>query len=203
MPKVRLDFDAAGACVGWTNAEYIQQPTFNPKTKKIEKSPDVLTEVSDADLPYVRRIYSRVAGKIIRTPLPAGTIETEKADAAKLAARALINRTVDALIEGGFTSDALGSVHRYKGDRDSQSNLMGVNAEGIDVDYPCFADGDEFAVERLHTAAQIAQVFKDGSARKKLCLKTARAGKAAVEAAADEAAVIVARDAAIADLEAL
>lgn len=90
-------------------------------------------------------------------------------------------RTRDSLI-GGFQSSALGAPHTYDSDEIDQMNLIGAVATGLSVDYKCI---DEAGVKafRTHTASQIKNVLKDGSAIKINALKIAREAKDRIESA--------------------
>lgn len=65
-------------------------------------------------------------------------------------------------IESGFTSNALGAVYWYDSSLpQDQTNLVGARLAGVDMNFTC-TDVDGVKTERLHTAAQIAQVFVAG-----------------------------------------
>lgn len=73
---------------------------------------------------------------------------------------ATINRACEALITGGFGSDALGARHQYSSQLDDQLNLTGAILRGLDMPYAC---RNEQGVKdfRLHTSAQLRQVGDD------------------------------------------
>lgn len=62
----------------------------------------------------------------------------------------------------GFTSNALGSMHRYEAMFHNQINLLGVIVAGVDVNYTCTKLSDNSKKQRLHTVAELQQVFSDG-----------------------------------------
>jgi len=62
----------------------------------------------------------------------------------------------------GFTSDALGSPHYYDSTIEDQLNLSQMAVLKKDTTYPCTSMGSDIKADVLHTAKEIAQVFKDG-----------------------------------------
>lgn len=73
-----------------------------------------------------------------------------------------LNATCKAEILAGFESDALGSPHRYSAEMEDQLNLIGSTLAGIDTPYVC-TDSEGVKAARLHTAAQMSQVYQDGA----------------------------------------
>lgn len=63
-------------------------------------------------------------------------------------------------VAGGFSSDALGEVHRYSSAIDDQVDLNGQLLVGLDDVYPCY-DVDQVKAFRPHTIAQLQKVSQD------------------------------------------
>lgn len=95
-----------------------------------------------------------------------------------------INRSCEAAITAGFTSDALGSSHHYTSQLDDQLNLTGAVLRGLDMPYAC---RDEQGVKefRLHAAEQLRQVGDDFTLYKLQLLQHANALKQQLDAALD------------------
>lgn len=109
-------------------------------------------------------------------------------DDLKTAAISSLSAGCEAAITAGFESDALGTVHTYPSTRDDQTNLLGLKVEGADNPLVCF-DGTEWD-NRLHTYAQIEQVFSNGVARKlDLIQNQFHSKRAAVDAATNQAEI--------------
>ncbi|TGK24271.1 hypothetical protein EHQ05_15170 [Leptospira yasudae] len=93
-----------------------------------------------------------------------------------------VDRICELKITSGFTSSALGALHRYESDRDDQLNLIGSVSMGDPVPYKC-EDTNGIKEYRLHTSAQIKQVLNEGAACKIQLLQTANALKSLLRAA--------------------
>lgn len=91
-------------------------------------------------------------------------------------------------ISAGFDSEVLGATHRYSAALEDQLNLMGSALLGVDVPYVC-TDGSGVKAARLHTAAQMQQVYAEGAAIKGAKLGKFHALRQQVEAADSIAAV--------------
>lgn len=63
-------------------------------------------------------------------------------------------------VAGGFSSDALGELHRYGSTIDDQVDLNGQVLLGMDDIYPCY-DVDQVKAFRAHTIAQLQNVSQD------------------------------------------
>jgi len=114
---------------------------------------------------------------------PPPTLAELKAD--KVAA---LSAACKAAIVAGFPSAALGEVHTYDSDMESQINLVGAAALAGPVAYTC-TDGAGVKASRAHTAAEIAQVLADGAALKIGYLARFRDMRAQAMAAPDAAAL--------------
>ncbi|AKA22054.1 hypothetical protein [Pseudomonas chlororaphis] len=71
-----------------------------------------------------------------------------------------INSACGHYIESGFTSRALGSIHRYSNAMDDQLNLTSLIISGLDAEYAC-SDVDQVREFRPHTAQQLREVGQD------------------------------------------
>lgn len=71
-----------------------------------------------------------------------------------------INTACKAEIEGGFTSDALGSTHSYESELEDQLNLSGNIQRAKDVLQKC-TDALNETQYRMHTTTEIHQVGED------------------------------------------
>jgi len=91
-----------------------------------------------------------------------------------------INAATKATIVGGFTSDALGSDHRYQSDSEDQLNLSGVTASGSDWPFKCSDDAGATWAYVLHTSAQLTAVTNDGITHKSTALVAGETLKAQV-----------------------
>jgi hypothetical protein len=91
--------------------------------------------------------------------------------------------------QAGFTSSALGSPHVYPSTQEAQFDLVGTVILGVDSPFAC-VDGEGVKAARLHTAAQIQQVFQDGAAYKLGLYTRLQQRLAAVEAAETVSEVI-------------
>ena len=76
-----------------------------------------------------------------------------------------LDAAAQAVITGGFVSEALGSPHLYSSQLEDQINLLGAVLAGVDLDYVC-TDAAGVKAARRHTAAQIRKVYEDGLAHK-------------------------------------
>lgn len=85
-------------------------------------------------------------------------------------------------ILAGFGSDALGAPHHYSAQLEDQLNLIGSTLLGVDVPYVC-TDTEGIKEARLHTAAQMSQVYGDGATAKSQKIFKFHALRAQVEAA--------------------
>jgi len=100
-----------------------------------------------------------------------------------------INMACESAIVGGFPSSALGAEHTYQSEREDQLNLVGVVSSGVDQLFKCSADAGNTWEWKLHTAAQLKQVLKDGAAVKSALLQTAQSKKASISTAQSVAEV--------------
>jgi hypothetical protein len=91
-------------------------------------------------------------------------------------------------IEAGYTSDALGTTHTYPSDGDYQTNILGAKLAGVDMPFMCADESDNWD-RRHHTAAELAQVFTDGVAKKSAILDAKDVIAAAVMDAPDQGAL--------------
>lgn len=89
----------------------------------------------------------------------------------------------------GFSSSALGTAYWYDGKYEDQLNLIGAEAAGDTMDYPCRDDSVSAKVYRAHTNAQLVTVVQSGRDVKLDILQTFNTKKGQVEAAVDQAAV--------------
>lgn len=68
-------------------------------------------------------------------------------------------------IQSGFTSSALGSAHTYDSELPTdQTNIIGAmvaSLSGASIPFTC-TDSNGYKEQRLHTAAQLQQVFQAG-----------------------------------------
>jgi hypothetical protein len=86
-------------------------------------------------------------------------------DAVKADKKAQLDAAYAQATQSGFASSALGSPHTYPSTQEAQFDLVGTVILGVDSPFAC-VDGDGVKAARLHTAAQIQQVFQDGAAYK-------------------------------------
>lgn len=100
------------------------------------------------------------------------------------AARALAKTHITA----GFISNALGTDHTYPSNAEYQLNTIGAAQAGGDRRFLC-ADSNGDWQRRLHTAAQLQQVCSDGAARMTAIFDAMDVIVAAIETAADQAAL--------------
>ncbi len=112
-------------------------------------------------------------------------------DEIKTAKVAELTHAFNAALNAGFTSDALGSTHRYDSETHNRENLIGAVATGVPQMFTC-NDNQNSANskrQRLHTAEQLKQVLIDGAARKQALIARLREKRTAVLAATTIAAV--------------
>jgi hypothetical protein len=95
-----------------------------------------------------------------------------------------INRDADNQIRAGCTSSALGAAHVYSGDLDTVTNITDLMIAGIDSYFTC-TDAAGIKSRKLHTYAQIVQVFTDGMNRKKIILDERDAIKGTIASMTD------------------
>lgn len=81
-------------------------------------------------------------------------------DSKNLKIEELSTNTENSIISG-FESIALGAIHTYQSDRDDQTNLMGLVVSNSDELFKC-QDSNGVWSYKLHTVAQLKQVFDDG-----------------------------------------
>lgn len=77
-----------------------------------------------------------------------------------------LNSECEAMIVSGFTSNALGTAHRYQSDITDQMNLIGAEATGKDMDFKSGTENPDGSITwewKPHTAVQLKQVLDDGS----------------------------------------
>jgi hypothetical protein len=110
-------------------------------------------------------------------------------EAAKADRRARLDEAYAAATQAGFTSNALGSTHTYPSSQEAQFDLVGTVILGVDSPFAC-VDGAGVKAARLHTAAQIQQVFQDGAVYKLGLYTRLQQKLAAVEAATTVAQVM-------------
>jgi len=113
----------------------------------------------------------------LNPPMSFADYQNKKYDELSTACRSNITK--------GFISSALGAPHTYDSMTEDQINLMGAKLAGIDLEYTC-TDANGVKAKRLHTAAQIGQVFADGVQVVRACTTQYRTKKNAAMAAADE-----------------
>lgn len=106
-----------------------------------------------------------------------------------------LNANCDAAITAGFTSSALGTPHTYPSSEEDQLNLLGLVTAGVDHWFD--ADDGTGEAQKLHTAAQLQQVFSDGLTYKGTVLQQCKTLKAQAQAVADGAGTIEEKLAAI------
>lgn len=109
-------------------------------------------------------------------------------DLHKAAAIDAMSTAARAQIIAGFESDALGTTHHYGGFETDQINLIGAATSGADMPYPCRDQAGVWA-RRLHTAAQLNQVLRDGSLFKQSVLVALDGRRNEIDLAVDEAQV--------------
>jgi hypothetical protein len=91
------------------------------------------------------------------------TIASQELSARKISKILELKIAAKLSIESGFVSSALGTPHTYDSDlQKDQLNILGAKVKGVDLMYTC-TDINGLKIPRLHTAAQINQVFIDGS----------------------------------------
>ena len=103
-----------------------------------------------------------------------------------------ISQGCELSIIDGFTSSALGAAYTYPSKPTDQLNLLGEHSASMNPNNPTTwstkfwcADANGVWDIRVHTAAQIQQVFTDGVARKLACIEQNKALATQVMAAAD------------------
>ncbi len=107
-----------------------------------------------------------------------------------------ISAGCEASIIAGFTSSALGAAYIYPSKPTDQLNLLGEHSASMNPNNPTTwstkfwcADANGVWDIRVHTAAQIQQVFNDGVARKLACIEQNKSLANQVMAATTVAAV--------------
>lgn len=125
-------------------------------------------------------LYKLVSGVIVVN----GGLELTKAKKEKAIK---VNSECERLIVSGFTSSALGAPHEYQSQREDQLNLLGSVAGGVGGPFKCSLEGDW--QYRIHSAAEIAQVFSDGAAYKLALLQQCESLKVAIGSASDTEAL--------------
>lgn len=117
-------------------------------------------------------------------------------DAARQAKVIELTQICGAKIVGGFSSSALGDVHHYPSDMKDQINLMGSVTDSIMPELPAdwqtpfwCRDGDGAWAWKMHNAAQIQQVGRDGKAHVVNCQTTLATLNAKISAAKSVASV--------------
>jgi hypothetical protein len=127
---------------------------------------------------YLSRVEAYRAELASMQPQP--TLEDIKAG--KLAA---LSYACQEEVFSGFSSDALGSPHTYSSQIEDQMNLIGVQIQAIagqSVNYVC-VDSAGVKEGRLHTPAQIQQVFAAGAGIKQNLISKFHQLREQVEAA--------------------
>ena len=110
-------------------------------------------EVMFSGTPIEEMVWDDVLGNI-RAPNPTELLEKSK----QLKIMGLKDDCTN-YIQAGFTSNALGTAHVYDSALpQDQINLVGAKMAGIDMAFTC-ADGAGYKSQKLHTAAQITQVY--------------------------------------------
>lgn len=94
-----------------------------------------------------------------------------------------LSEQCQASIFNGFTSEALGSPYLYEGGYEDQINISTLGTAGMDSPLTCIDPETGIKEPRLHTAAQLHQVFLDGAAFKVQQIQKYYALKAQVEQA--------------------
>lgn len=113
------------------------------------------------------------------SPLSGGQVvsdDMQPLDVAQSNKFAELNAACQSSCYSGFDSDALGEVHRYGSDAQDQANLVASvvdskldNPDGWVTAFKC-AGPDGIRNYKMHTAAQIQKVGKDGKAAITGCL---------------------------------
>ncbi|WP_121756920.1 hypothetical protein [Helicobacter felis] len=88
-------------------------------------------------------------------------------------------------LKRGFSSAALGSLHAYDLRLEDQINLSGALQAGLDAPIRCQGQDESFKSYKVHTKAQLEEVFSAGMAHKSKVLNFFGAQKAQVEAMQD------------------
>ena len=100
-----------------------------------------------------------------------------------------LSLSAQADIVEGFSSSALGTAYWYDSKFEDQMNLIGAEAAGDTMDYPCRDDAASAKVYRSHTNPQLITVVRDARDLKTTILQSFNTKKASIMAAADQAAV--------------
>ncbi len=86
-------------------------------------------------------------------------------------------------IQAGFASTALGEAHTYDSSLpQDQTNLLGARIAGIDMPFTC-TENNGYKSQKLHTAAQLTQVYIAGMVHLQAQKQRFYARKLAVEQA--------------------
>lgn len=89
----------------------------------------------------------------------------ELLQAARLAKIAELKQACTTAIQSGFTSSALGTSHIYDSELPTdQTNIIGAmvaSLSGASIPFTC-TDSNGYKEQRLHTSAQLQQVFQAG-----------------------------------------
>ena len=92
-------------------------------------------------------------------------LESAAVPAARLAKIAELKRACTTAIQSGFTSAALGTPHTYDSELPTdQTNIIGAmvaSLSGATIPFTC-TDSNGYKEQRLHTSAQLQQVFQAG-----------------------------------------
>lgn len=92
-----------------------------------------------------------------------------------------LNAACDKMIET-YESSALGEVYVYSGSIEDQINIIALGTAGVDAFFRCQRKGEETKHNLPHTAAQLKQVYADGTAHKSTAILRCGALKEKVEA---------------------
>ncbi|PCH65817.1 MAG: hypothetical protein COC04_00875 [Gammaproteobacteria bacterium] len=139
--------------------------------------PSGTAPITDEEFSIIRHaphLYKLVSGVVVVNE----GLELKEAKSKKIYS---VNLQCEQLIVNGFSSSALGVLHAYQSQREDQLNLLGSLAGGTGGPFKCELNGAW--QYRAHTAAEIVQVFSDGSAYKLALLQQCEALKVAVAAA--------------------
>ncbi|WP_104730945.1 hypothetical protein [Helicobacter felis] len=96
-----------------------------------------------------------------------------------------LDRAVQGLLGKGFESSALGKLHTYDLHIEDQNNLSAAVQIGLDAPIRCKGQDESFKSYKVHTKAQLEEVFSAGMAHKSKVLNFFGAQKAQVEAMQD------------------
>lgn len=127
---------------------------------RLTENPDVILSDGTA-IPKGHRLWQDYEDWLALGNTPAPIFSFDELKAKRLIE---LKRACTAAIESGFQSSALGSPHTYESDKpQDRENLIGARLANQGLLYTCI-DSQGVKAQRMHTAAQILQVFNDGVA---------------------------------------